>query len=482
MDSPSESPNALYWFWSEAFGSDELTAYTAEYTWNSNQMAHAMMGFALAVVWLRLAISRWMRHQARLKENPESDPANASGWIRRNFLKAWHSIDVSTLFLFAIIPLKELTDILFDRSSFAKSPVVPNRWPLYFDSITDISFWWSGKFLAAIIVGGWWTLMTQSTASKNSTENGGNGATGEAISISRCEKIIRTIIPIFGLIACVVFWYWYAAPQWLNQKRTFDQSGMPFNYTRLAKLAGQKKDDSFFTEVSPCKWAQLDSFRKEVSGDERPPQRHYVIIGGTPQDRSRLAVSMGCEYAFKLRPDLQTRTPADLTFVKYVSAPAALERPESLTDAMLKSVIECVVIDELDSVIHLPEDTTPAAAAKVLERAPPNLKLSTKTAQRLKLPENFQDLTKEHKQGMQPPPVMGNYSPERFGAEARRIKFELLGNIVRENNISTIWVITGDRTLPAWPANRERWLTEITRLVANGDKNDIQVIELADPK
>ena len=37
------------WFLSQAFGSDDLTAYTAEYTWNSNQMAHAMMGFCLAL-------------------------------------------------------------------------------------------------------------------------------------------------------------------------------------------------------------------------------------------------------------------------------------------------------------------------------------------------------------------------------------------------------------------------------------------------
>ena len=45
------------WFMSQAFGSDELTPYTAEYAWNSNQMSHAMMGFALAIVWILLAIS-----------------------------------------------------------------------------------------------------------------------------------------------------------------------------------------------------------------------------------------------------------------------------------------------------------------------------------------------------------------------------------------------------------------------------------------
>ena len=65
MFAAATGPKGLDWFLSQAFGSDELTAYTAEYTWNSNQMAHAMMGFALAVVWLRLAISRWERYHRR---------------------------------------------------------------------------------------------------------------------------------------------------------------------------------------------------------------------------------------------------------------------------------------------------------------------------------------------------------------------------------------------------------------------------------
>src|SRR5438445_715044 len=42
---------AIRTLFDNSFGSDMLTAYTAEYAWLSNQMAHAMMGFFLAALW-----------------------------------------------------------------------------------------------------------------------------------------------------------------------------------------------------------------------------------------------------------------------------------------------------------------------------------------------------------------------------------------------------------------------------------------------
>jgi len=273
------------WFLSQAFGSDELTAYTAEYTWESNQMAHAMMGFALAVVWLRLAISRWERHRKWREETAEGRAATPGLPSR-----ARHSLDFSTAVLFLLIPLKEVADLLLDGATFAGSPVPPNRWPLYFDSLTDISFWWTGMFLAAVVVGGF----------------------GSA----RLNGWRRFLIGCAGLIACVLAWYLYAAPIWGDQKRTFDQSGLPFNYTRLTVLAAAdgklerrlatgetedalKKEGKTRLLADYKQWeGVLKPFRERVAGPTRPTAEHYVLTGGTPAQRSKLAVSMGCEFAF----------------------------------------------------------------------------------------------------------------------------------------------------------------------------------------
>lgn len=457
------------WFLSQAFGSDELTAYTAEYTWESNQMAHAMMGFALAVVWLRLAISRWERHRWRL-ENPRGD-GRALGWCGRRWqavkcrlrevpvlgpalARAWHSLDFSTAVLFALIPLKEVADILLDNATFAGSPVQPNRWPLYFDSITDISFWWTGMFLAAAVVGGF----------------------GSA----RLNGWRRFLLGLGGLIACVLFWYLYAAPVWGDQKRTFDQSGLPFNYIRMAGLPGDRTPDAVVLDpASPVQWKDLEAFREAVAASGRPPARHYVVVGGTPAQRSKLAVSMGCEYAFKLRPGDPARTPAERTRVKYVSAPAALERPEVFTDALERKAIECVVIDDLDSVMEL-APISRGGSAKAVDRMKLPNPLPKKLADTLRLPENYPQLNAAQRQEFQPSDFFGG--DKDVGSAARRAKFEVLGHSVQEIGISTIWVLTGDRTLPAWPTNRERWLNEIAGLVANGDRKSLLEIRLADPK
>ncbi len=463
-----EKENLLVWFWKQAFGSDELTAYTAEYTWESNQMAHAMMGFAIAVVWLRLAVGRWARYRQTL-----GDPGAEPKWtwpMRFRWVRS--SIDLSTFALFGLIPLKELADILYDRTAFTDSPVPPNKWPLLFDSITDIAFWWTGMFLAAAVVGGWWTAVKTSHL---------------ADALSHREKMIRTAIPIVGLLVCVAFWYFYAAPQWLNQKRTFDQSDMPFNYTRLAVLAGEKPEGLYFAPNSPVKWAQLKTFREEVAdATEKPPQRHYVIIGGTPKDRSRLAVSMGSEYAFKLRANDPAKTPVEFTRVKYVSAPAALERPEVFTESALQKVIECVVIDDLDSVMQLAE-TSPSGSSKVLEkfRIPqkkPDAKLDPALAKKLKLPESYPQMGADERKNYQRP-IFGldGGSEATVGDSARAAKFIVLGHSVQAHGISTIWVLSGDRTLPKWPMNRARWLKEIAGLVADGDAGALRIIELAEP-
>lgn len=461
-----EKDNVFVWFWKQAFGSDELTAYNAEYTWESNQMAHAMMGFAIAAVWLRLAIGRW----ARYREGIETDGGAAKPARPTIFHWAWHSLDVSTFVLFGLIPLKELADILNDRTAFTDSPVPPNQWPLIFDSITDITFWWTGMFLAAVVVGGWWTSVK----------------TGRfARALSRREKFIRTAIPIVGLLICVAFWYFYAATQWLNQKRTFDQSDMPFNYTRLAALAGQKPEAKYFAAASKVKWAELKTFRIEVAdANEKPPQRHYVIIGGKPKDRSQLAVSMGSEYAFKLRPHDPAKTKFEFARVKYASAPAALEYPERFTDETIQDVLECVVIDDIDSFMRLAE-TTPAGSAAALEKLKfpqklPQAKLDPKLASKLKLPETYPQMSEVERGKFRE--ASPTDDPESEQPSFRPGKFLGLGEIINKNAISTIWVLSGDRSSdpPRWKENKKYWIEQIAGFIADGDVSKLQIIELAD--
>ncbi len=459
------------WFLSQAFGSDELTAYTAEYTWESNQMAHAMMGFALAVVWLRLAISRWERHQWRL-ENPDAD-GRAPGWCGRQWqagkcgLKkvpvlgpalawAWHSLDFSTAVLFALIPLKEVADILLDNATFAGSPVQPNRWPLYFDSITDISFWWTGMFLAAAVVGGF----------------------GSA----RLNGWRRFLLGLGGLIACVAFWYLYAAPIWGDQKRTFDQSGLPFNYTRLAVLAaddkkwqdrlarGETEDELRKKGKSRLladygQWeGVLKGFRERTAGPTTPAAEHYVVLGGTPEQRTRLAVAMGCEFALALRgrseawaTEYRTATEDDerrkdlLTRVKYVTAVAGLERPQVLLPLRY---VECLVIDDVNVFIPPPfeADHSDIRAAKAAARP-----------------------TGKAADANQGPPLEPSIDSVRRG------HYKLLGEKAKENDIGTIWVLTGSRNVSEWEQRKEDWLDAIARTV-KVDKAKLQLIVLAEPR
>lgn len=442
--------NSFQWFVGQAFGSDELSPYTAEYAWNSNQMAHAMMGFALAVVWLLLVVT--------LCEVPGKGEKN--DWLKAPVQRLRQSMptiprDVYVVILFALIPIKEVLDILLDRSRFATSPVSPNYWALYFDSLTDISFWWTGMFLAAFIVGlfvaGW----------------------------------ARAVIPLVGLGLCIGFWYYYASPQWLSQKRTFDLSRMPFNYMRLAQMAAGKSADEMFHENSQVKWTDLAAFREEVVGAARPPQRHYVIVGGKPADRTNLAVSIGSEYAFKLRPGDKAQKPLELTRVYYSSAPAILERPAEFDDLLNPDVVECVVINHLDTVVALPRKASPEAGAEVLDQMKLPEPVAENLAEKFELPRNYSRMPKQAQDSVKKPPAT-SFGPQsesqrmRIEADIRRAKFEVLGELVKSRGISTVWVLSGDRSSEFWPANRTRWIKDIADLIAGGDLNALKVVELKD--
>ncbi len=107
---------------SGCFGSDVYIAYTAKYTWQSNQMAHAMMGFTGTTLLAAGALSLGC------------SPLWALG--------------------FAAIPVsKDLTDLLLDRARASsvcrKTQAFPvNMRELAYDAATDVFFWLFGMMLS----------------------------------------------------------------------------------------------------------------------------------------------------------------------------------------------------------------------------------------------------------------------------------------------------------------------------------------------
>jgi hypothetical protein len=476
-----------------AFGSDDLTPYTAQYTWNSNQMAHAMMGFCLAVCWLFVVLAI---HPGR--GHPKPPPGGVVSWVRRRLVGL--PTDFYVVLLFAAIPAKEVADLLLDAAGHAGSPVKANTASLVFDSVTDISFWWTGMFLAAAIMA-WFT---------------------------REEKRLRRVVPVVGLAACLAFWLGYAGTVWQNQKQAFDASGMPFNYTRLAVLSG--RDEIAFGPTSEVGWEQLEAdFRQQVVAAEpgkRPPQRHYVIYGGTPELRSKLAVSMGCEYAFKLRADAKYANDLAGTRVRYLTAVGVLEHPAVLERAQV-DLLECVIIDDLDVATKLPSRVAPTKSLRYYrnvarnstdqkadipvdvlqeaagERLPPRQPSKQSPS---KVEVSLGELEKVMPAGPPPPPPPAADPKKKPPAPAEVLeeakdelesRVEVLRSFGRktrpikpqhdEDGISTIWVLAGhpgaanSGTYRAWVERRDAWLREI-QLLLNVGPDAIRLIEIRDPR
>ncbi len=455
------------WFLSLVFGSDELTPYTAEYAWSSNQMAHAMMGFCLGVCWLFFVIAFHPGYTTLV------EPAHATGVLQRSV--RWLQrlpMDLYVVMLFAAIPLKELVDILLDASRHAGAPVDPNLPRLIFDSVTDIAFWWSGMFLAALVVG----LFVEG-------------------------RVYRVSIPLVGLVACIGFWLFFAGPVWLHQKRTFDQSGMPFNYTRLTIQSNTA--EVAFDPKSSVKWPELEQFRSEIVEQDRLPVHHYVIIGGSPTVRTRLAVGMGAEVAFKLRWGDRNVKGAALTRVKYGTAAQYLEKPALLTEQTQLDRLELVIIDDLDVSMRLPsyvvylEGMRKAAQTVHAEQVP----VPDRVLHHFNVPkEKLEQIAEAHqdRRGVTLVP------PEKFDAarratnqaatdpEDRRMEEIIrLGALTQPDQdtgrrgISTIWVLAGydggdSEAAKAWWEERQTsWLGEIATIL-DIDANDLRVIRLAD--
>ncbi len=486
----AESQSSFQYIVSMAFGSDDLTPYTAQYAWNSNQMAHAMMGFCIAVCCLFGLIVCHPELKKKAKHSAGSDP-----WSVRvhNFLLGF-PLDFYVVLLFASIPFKEAVDLYLDSQNYSQSPVKANMGNLYFDSLTDISFWWTGMFLGTFMVA-WFTSE---------------------------ERVLRRSVPLLGLIVCGAFCYFYAGPIWQNQKQTFDNSGMPFNYKRLAVLSGS--NDLTIADNSPVQWAHLESgFRQPITQAEpskKPPHQHFVIIGGDPAGRSRLAVSLGCEYAFRLRERHKYQNDEQSVRVKYYTATALLEKPTVL-ESLDTALMECVIIDDLDVATERPTKIDPDQAADYYksvarERHDQNVIIPVEQLNKFnseKIPLNSKALTKSPRMAQLslkefqklPPPKVRNIVPpgavdpeatngsEKAELRARALALKELGLRTRPTNeeskdgITTIWVLAGNpgtstsTTYQSWMKRKDGWIAEIAELLGV-NREELRIIELQQPE
>ncbi len=275
-----------------SFGSDTLTAYTAEYAWLSNQMAHAMMGFFLAALW---AFAVQLKHNDGL-------------WL---WACVWMPL--------AVPPLKEAVDYVLD-AALHRHTFALNHAELLADAATDVFFWSFGMLLAIAVFGFdavRWPLLAVVV---------GGGA-------------LVALALIFGV--------------WVRRMRMFDASRMPFNYLRLVKY---RDPEALLGAGGVERVREYQEFarRHRPGADGRP--RHLILTGGRPVDRSRLAVSLGCEFIGRWKGAYM------------ISAVKLLEDPSRMTTACqmareYKAEVCCLIVDDLNVNLPLPPRSEPERAA-----------------------------------------------------------------------------------------------------------------------
>ena len=215
---------------STKFGSDVYTHYTAVYTWNSNQMAHAMMGFAGATLFIQAA--------------------------QQLGFEFWYGA------LFYVIPfLKDMTDY-FSDTCIVKPDVFKIRFShkceSLLDAVTDNVFWLAGSVFAFFVA-----LSCIESA--------------WLVCISFITLLLFVSVCVFGL-----------KPYFNGQKNRFDVSGLPY-YFRLplywGKLAALSNADS--SSDTPIK--EIERF---VYMD-KSRARHLLLFGPPRSLKTTLATAIG---------------------------------------------------------------------------------------------------------------------------------------------------------------------------------------------
>lgn len=272
-------------FLANSFGSDAVVSYSAEYAWLANQMAHAAMGFFIAGVWSLFIALELKQHE----------------WL----------IAVP----FVIVIIKDIIDYLLD--SWRASDFELNRRELILDGFTDVFFWYVGMFTALGVYGWitehdatWWIWVL----------------------------ICTTVIGVAGAA-------YFSFMLWLPQKRMFDKSRLPFNYTRLVRYV-QPKITLGNKAVEQIRGFQLDLYNGVIGLGK--PCKHYIIVGGDPVNRSALAVSMGCEFVARWCGVHA------ITATKLLEQPARLEELCSTRSPEDKKYVGCLIVDDLNVNLPIP--------------------------------------------------------------------------------------------------------------------------------
>ena len=277
------------------FGSDVYAHYTAVYSWNSNQMAHAMMGFAGTTLFMHTAVQ-----------------------LGFDF---WHGA------LFYVIPfLKDLTDVVADRSvhthQFAMKP--PHRCEICLDAVTDNFFWVTGLLLALFL-----------------------GAMS-------CEgRPWWTCVLILAVILLLVTGIFVARRHFIEQKKRFDVSGLPY-YFRLPCYSGKLAVDpnSNPSTLGPIKEVENFVYQHGTS------VRHLLLYGPPRSFKTTLAVAIGSGLTVRRRA---VRYLSEARLIEEYATPALGGR--NPTEPIPPHKADIVIVDDLDHPDEIRE-VLPAMTAK----------------------------------------------------------------------------------------------------------------------
>ncbi len=277
------------------FGSDVYARYTAVYSWNSNQMAHAMMGFAGTTLFMHTAIQ-----------------------LGFDF---WYGA-----FFYAIPFLKDLTDVVADRSVHTCQFVMKSshRREIWLDAVTDNFFWVIG-ILLALFVG---AMLCQ-------------------------DRPWWACVVILAVILLLVTGIFVARRHFVAQKRQFDVSGLPY-YFRLPCYPGKLHPNKKATrlQLEPIKEVQNFVYKHGTSA------RHLLLYGPPRSFKTTLAVAIGSGLTVRRRA---VRYLSKTRLIEEYAAPAL--DGYNPTEPIPPHKADIVIIDNLDHIDGVRE-VLPAMAAK----------------------------------------------------------------------------------------------------------------------
>ena len=220
------------------FGSDVYTHYTAAYTWESNQMAHAMMGVAGTTLLVHGAL--------------------------RLDLPIWYGL------WFLLIPfLKDCADYRVDchDSGNVFKLTCEHHLELMKDGVTDFFFWATGTSIAIFLA-------------SNMTEDN-----------------LSTWLAFLVVVLLSLSGYFFVKKPYTEQKRRYDSSGLPF-YFRLPSFQGKiqrvytVKMSEGKVSCQPVRGNVVSEIECFVNGSTTNEQ-HLILIGPPRSHKTTLASAIG---------------------------------------------------------------------------------------------------------------------------------------------------------------------------------------------